>query len=127
MSLEPSSAEGMAESPGGLTEYIVHHLTHNTGEVAGSAFHLDSWIIALALGLLACFLLWSKARKATAGVPSRGQAFVEIIVETPVNLTKRQQELLREFDGAGEKANNHHPESDGFFAKVRELWDDLTD
>lgn len=88
MSLEPSSAEGMAESPGGLTEYIVHHLTHNTGEVAGSAFHLDSWIIALALGLLACFLLWSKARKATAGVPSKGQAFVEIIVEFVDNQVK---------------------------------------
>ncbi len=58
---------------------------------------------------------------------TRGDMFVEIIVETPVNLTKRQQELLREFDGAGEKSNNHHPESDGFFAKVRELWDDLTD
>ena len=40
---------------------------------------------------------------------------------------ERSKELLREFDGAGEKSNNHHPESDGFFAKVRELWDDLTD
>ena len=58
---------------------------------------------------------------------ARGDMFVEIIVETPVNLTKRQQELLKEFDGASEKANNHHPESEGFFAKVRELWDDLTD
>ena len=58
---------------------------------------------------------------------ARGDMFVEIIVETPVNLTKRQQELLKEFEQAGEKANNHHPESDGFFAKVRELWDDLTD
>ncbi len=58
---------------------------------------------------------------------ARGDMFVEIIVETPVNLTKRQQELLKEFEQAGEKANNHHPESEGFFAKVRELWDDLTD
>ena len=58
---------------------------------------------------------------------ARGDMFVEIIVETPVNLTKRQQELLREFESSAETANNHHPESDGFFAKVRELWDDLTD
>ena len=58
---------------------------------------------------------------------ARGDMFVEIIVETPVNLTKRQQELLKEFAEASGQANNHHPESDGFFAKVRELWDDLTD
>ncbi|MCI1711621.1 MAG: F0F1 ATP synthase subunit A [Chiayiivirga sp.] len=73
------SAESGAS--GGLTEYIQHHLTHNTTQVAGNAFHLDSWVISLALGLLACLLLWSKARKATAGVPSRGQAFVELVVE----------------------------------------------
>jgi F-type H+-transporting ATPase subunit a len=68
-------------SSGGLTEYIQHHLTHNTTQVAGNTFHLDTWIISLALGLLACLLLWSKARKATAGVPSKGQAFVEIVVD----------------------------------------------
>ena len=69
------------KSGGGLTEYIVHHLTHNQVEVAGQGFHLDSWVIALGLGLLACLLLWSQARKATSGVPSKGQAFVELIVE----------------------------------------------
>lgn len=69
------------QSSGGLTEYIVHHLTHNTTQVAGQTFHLDSWVISLALGLLACFLLWSQARKATSGVPSKGQAFVELVVE----------------------------------------------
>jgi F-type H+-transporting ATPase subunit a len=69
-------------SGGGLTEYIQHHLTHNTVQTdGGAAFHLDSWIVALALGLL--FVLWfgTKARKATAGVPSKGQAFVEMVVE----------------------------------------------
>jgi F-type H+-transporting ATPase subunit a len=68
-------------SGGGLTEYIVHHLTHNTGQLAGGTFHVDSWVIALAVGLLGCLLLWSQARKATAGVPSKGQAFVELVVE----------------------------------------------
>jgi molecular chaperone DnaJ len=58
---------------------------------------------------------------------SRGDLFVELVVETPVNLTKRQQELLREFERAGESANGHHPESEGFFAKVKELWDELRD
>jgi len=66
---------------GGLNEYIKHHLTHNTGEVFGGQFHFDTWIVSLALGL--AFLLWFglAARKATAGVPSKGQAFVEIIFE----------------------------------------------
>ena len=68
-------------SGGGLTEYIVHHLTHNTGTVAGQTFHIDTWVISLVVGLLGCFLLWSQARKATAGVPSKAQAFVEMVVE----------------------------------------------
>jgi molecular chaperone DnaJ len=55
---------------------------------------------------------------------ARGDMLVEIIVETPVNLTKRQQELLREFEQAG-NANGHSPESEGFFAKVKELWEEL--
>ena len=57
---------------------------------------------------------------------ARGDMFVEIVVETPMNLTKRQQELLREFERAGgTDAKEHQPESEGFFAKVKELWDDL--
>jgi molecular chaperone DnaJ len=57
---------------------------------------------------------------------ARGDMFVEIMVETPVNLTKRQQELLREFEKAGgADAKQHQPESEGFFARVKELWDDL--
>ncbi|MBM3521322.1 MAG: molecular chaperone DnaJ [Alphaproteobacteria bacterium] len=56
----------------------------------------------------------------------RGDLFVEAIVETPVNLTKRQQELLREFEKAG-AADKTSPESAGFFSKVKELWDDLRD
>jgi F-type H+-transporting ATPase subunit a len=69
------------KSSGGLTEYIVHHLTHNTVQVGGQALHFDSWLIALAVGLLGCFLLWTQARKATPGVPSKAQALVEIVVE----------------------------------------------
>ncbi|PZQ16385.1 MAG: F0F1 ATP synthase subunit A [Rhodanobacter denitrificans] len=65
---------------GGLNEYIGHHLTHNVVEI-GSGFNLDTWLVSLVLGLL--FLLWFglAARKATSGVPSKGQAFVEIILE----------------------------------------------
>lgn len=56
---------------------------------------------------------------------ARGDMFVEIQVETPVNLTKRQTELLREFEKEGGQETTS-PESSGFFAKVKELWDDLT-
>lgn len=66
---------------GGLNEYIQHHLTHNAAEVLNGTFHIDSWVMGLVTGLL--FLLWFglAARKATAGVPGKGQAFVEIILE----------------------------------------------
>ena len=55
---------------------------------------------------------------------SRGDMFVQVKVETPVNLTKEQQELLKQFEKAG-KGEDTSPESHGFFAKVKELWEDL--
>ncbi|HVJ53595.1 MAG TPA: molecular chaperone DnaJ [Aliidongia sp.] len=58
--------------------------------------------------------------------PARGDMYIEAVVETPVSLTKRQQELLREFEGSGDK-DKTSPESEGFFAKVREFWEDLRD
>jgi molecular chaperone DnaJ len=58
----------------------------------------------------------------------RGDMYIEIQVETPVNLTKRQQELLREFETENKGGNRStSPESEGFFAKVKELWEDLTE
>ncbi len=60
--------------------------------------------------------------------PARGDMFIQSMVETPVNLTKRQIELLKEFDQAGEAdSGKHSPESHGFFAKVKEMWKDLTE
>jgi len=44
---------------------------------------------------------------------SRGDMYIQATVETPVNLTKRQEELLREFDKAGEEGKTN-PESEGF-------------
>ncbi len=58
---------------------------------------------------------------------ARGDMFVQVNVETPVNLTSRQKELLEEFAEAGGKKHKNSPESEGFFAKVKELWNDLTD
>jgi molecular chaperone DnaJ len=54
----------------------------------------------------------------------RGDMYIQAIVETPVNLTKRQQELLREFEEAGENRKTN-PESEGFFARVKEFFEDL--
>ncbi len=58
----------------------------------------------------------------------RGDMYVEIAVETPVNLSKKQKDLLAEFDGQAKKdGKNNSPESSGFFNKVKEIWSDLKD
>jgi len=54
-----------------------------------------------------------------------GDMIIETSVETPVNLTKRQRELLEEF--AAEGGDKISPRSEGFFSKVKDLWEDLTD
>ncbi|MBM6595019.1 molecular chaperone DnaJ [Microvirga pudoricolor] len=53
-----------------------------------------------------------------------GDLYIQVVVETPQNLTKRQRELLMEFDGECSKEN--HPESSGFFSRVREFFDGLS-
>lgn len=57
---------------------------------------------------------------------NRGDMYVEVAVETPVQLSKRQQELLKEFDSAGD-ARKTQPEAEGFFAKMKEFFEDLTE
>jgi len=66
-------------------------------------------------------------RLRTKGMPmlrgnGQGDMFIEMAVETPVNLTTRQKELLREFDKLGEDNN---PEGSSFFSKVKHFWDDM--
>ncbi len=58
--------------------------------------------------------------------PARGDMYVQALVETPINLTRKQQDLLKEFEKAGNQSG-HQPESEGFFAKVREFFEDLRD
>jgi len=48
----------------------------------------------------------------------RGDMYIEIVVETPTNLTARQKELLKEFEKAGKTS----PEAEGFFSKVKEMF-----
>ncbi len=54
---------------------------------------------------------------------ARGDMFIQVAVETPQRLTHRQRELLDEFEAEAHKSEKHHPESDGFFAKVKEFFD----
>jgi molecular chaperone DnaJ len=49
-----------------------------------------------------------------------GDMYIQTTVETPVNLTRRQRELLKEFD---REAKNNSPESAGFFARARAFWE----
>ncbi|MCG8358116.1 MAG: molecular chaperone DnaJ [Kiloniellales bacterium] len=57
---------------------------------------------------------------------ARGDMYIRAQVEVPVNLSKKQQELLRAFEEESD-ARKHSPESHGFFARVKEFWEDLTE
>jgi molecular chaperone DnaJ len=52
----------------------------------------------------------------------QGDMVIELAVETPVNLTARQKELLEEFERLSEDNN---PESRSFFSKVKSFWDGM--
>jgi molecular chaperone DnaJ len=52
---------------------------------------------------------------------SRGDLYVELAVETPVNMNKRQKELLQEFADEAVK-NKTHPESESFIGKVKDAF-----
>ncbi len=67
-----------------------------------------------------------RVRLKTKGMPvlrskDSGDLYVQLDVETPQNLTKRQRELLEEFHKATTKDTS--PTSDGFFAKLKNLFD----
>ena len=65
--------------------------------------------------------LRGKGMPALRGGPS-GDMLIELAAETPVNLTSKQKELLREFEKLSEENN---PESSGFFKKVKTFWDSM--
>ncbi|HBS64115.1 MAG TPA: F0F1 ATP synthase subunit A, partial [Stenotrophomonas sp.] len=64
------------------TSYIQHHL-QNLVVMRDSpwALHLDTLATSLLMGLVMVFGFWLATRKATAGVPGKWQAFVEICLE----------------------------------------------
>src|ERR1700737_4897796 len=72
------------ETSGGGTGYIKHHLTHLTVDTGHGAFwsiHLDSIFFTLVVSFLFILVLSIAARRATAGVPGKLQAAVEMLVE----------------------------------------------
>jgi molecular chaperone DnaJ len=52
-----------------------------------------------------------------------GDMYVQLVVETPRNLSRRQREILEEFERVSNPQNN--PESAGFFARVKDFFDTL--
>jgi len=68
------------------SEYIVHHLTHLSSKAQKSVIDLtvvnfDTLFWSVLMGVIGCFVMWRVARAATAGVPGRFQALVELLVE----------------------------------------------
>ncbi|ODP96519.1 MULTISPECIES: molecular chaperone DnaJ [Salinivibrio] len=57
-----------------------------------------------------------------------GDLICKMVVETPVNLSSRQKELLQELEESfsGSEAKKHKPKSEGFFDGVKKFFDDLT-
>lgn len=49
-----------------------------------------------------------------------GDLYIQVAVETPQNLSKRQRELLQEFES--ESSRDNHPESAGFFGRMRDFF-----
>src|SRR5262245_253840 len=80
------ASESGGEHGGGLAEYISHHLHflqshHQEGLIDLHVYNMDTVFFSVLCGLLALVPMYFAARKATAGVPGRFQAFVEMLVE----------------------------------------------
>ena len=82
---------------GSSADYIPHHLTHLKVGEGFWTLHVDSLVMSVLMGVLALGLFWLAARKATAGVPGRGQAFVEMVVEFVDTQVKEVFHLDRRF------------------------------
>lgn len=82
MTTEQTQHAEQAEHALTPSSYIEHHLSFNAQSVGDGSFwtlHVDTLAMSVVLGLLVMGLVWLVARKATSGVPSKGQAFVELV------------------------------------------------
>jgi molecular chaperone DnaJ len=53
--------------------------------------------------------------------PNVGDLYIQVAVETPQNLTKKQRELLEEFDRISSTDNS--PQSTGFFSRMKDFFE----
>ncbi|MEX0807638.1 MAG: molecular chaperone DnaJ [Dongiaceae bacterium] len=56
---------------------------------------------------------------------ARGDLYVELMVETPVNLTKKQQEILQSFKEAGGADRKHSPKAQSFRERLKSIRDEI--
>ncbi|MEH6530060.1 MAG: F0F1 ATP synthase subunit A [Photobacterium frigidiphilum] len=71
------------------SSYITHHLTNLTvGDGGFWTVHIDSLFFSVLTGLAFILVFHSVAKKATSGVPSKLQCFVEMLVEFVDNSVK---------------------------------------
>ena len=54
---------------------------------------------------------------------ARGDLYVQVVVETPLHLTRKQRELLEAFEAESQGHKTGNPESEGFFTKVKEFFE----
>ena len=66
------------------------------------------------------FRIRGKGMPVMRGGGMAGDLYIEVAVETPVKLSKKQKEMLRSFEKENEAGS--HPETEGFFARVKEFW-----
>lgn len=76
----------LAGSAPTASEYIIHHLGHLSSKhqdkiIDFSIINLDTIFWSVLMGATGLLVMWLVARRATAGVPGRLQAAVEILVE----------------------------------------------
>ena len=88
-----STVEGAAAHAPTASEYIKHHLGHfsnhhQTSVVDFSIINMDTIFWSVFCGVIGSLLMWMAARRATAGVPGRFQAAVEMIFEMVDNQAK---------------------------------------
>jgi molecular chaperone DnaJ len=57
--------------------------------------------------------------------PNVGDLYIQVAIETPQNLTKRQRELLQEFEEISSQENN--PQSTGFFSRMKDFFESFGD
>src|SRR3984957_1056750 len=66
------------------------------------------------------FRIRGKGMPVLRGGGMTGDLYVELAVETPVKLSKKQKEMLRAFEKENEEGC--HPETESFFAKLKDFW-----